>query len=117
MFSWVLLWFFTNIVNPRSAVVRKDKYVETLVGKGASIGANATIICGNMLGDFCFIGAGAVVTRDVPPYALVIGNPGRQVGWISEFGHRLEFNEQGRAKCRESGEEYELSKDAVRKLG
>jgi len=108
---------FTNIVNPRSAVVRKDKYVESLVGKGSSIGANATIICGNILGAFCFIGAGAVVTRDVPPYALVLGNPGRQVGWMSEYGHRLDFNQQGRATCPESGEEYELSNDAVRKLG
>ena len=107
---------FTNIVNPRSAVVRKDRYVETLVGKGATIGANATIICGNQLGAFCFIGAGAVVTGDVPPYALVIGNPGRQAGWMSEYGHRLEFDQNGRATCPESGEEYELSGDMIRKL-
>jgi UDP-2-acetamido-3-amino-2,3-dideoxy-glucuronate N-acetyltransferase len=107
---------FTNIVNPRSAVVRKDQYVKTLVGRGATIGANATIICGNTLGTFSFIGAGAVVTGDVPPYALVIGNPGRQVGWMSEYGHRLEFNETGRGVCPESGEEYELNGGSVRKL-
>ena len=108
---------FTNIVNPRSAVVRKEQYVRTLVGRGASIGANATILCGNTLGAFCFIGAGAVVTRNVPPYALVVGNPARQVGWMSEYGHRLEFNEQGRANCPESGEQYELSGSSVKKLG
>jgi UDP-2-acetamido-3-amino-2,3-dideoxy-glucuronate N-acetyltransferase len=107
---------FTNIVNPRSAVVRNDQYVETLVGRGASIGANATIICGNNLGAFSFIGAGAVVTKDVPPYALVMGNPGRQAGWMSEYGHRLEFNEQGRAVCPESGEKYELDQGSVKKL-
>ena len=107
---------FTNIVNPRSAVVRKDQYVKTLVGRGVTIGANATIICGNTLGAFSFIGAGAVVTRDVPAYALVIGNPGRQVGWMSEYGHRLEFKEGGRGVCPESGEEYELSGGSVRKL-
>ena len=108
---------FTNIVNPRSAVVRKEQYVRTLVGRGASIGANATILCGNTLGAFCFIGAGAVVTRNVPPYALVVGNPARQVGWMSEYGHRLEFNEQGRAACPESGEQYELSGGTIEKLG
>jgi UDP-2-acetamido-3-amino-2,3-dideoxy-glucuronate N-acetyltransferase len=107
---------FTNIVNPRSAVVRKGSYVKTQVGRGASIGANATIICGNTLGEFCFIGAGAVVTRDVPPYALVVGNPGRQVGWMSEYGHRLHFDKQGQAVCPESGERYELKKGAVSKL-
>ena len=107
---------FTNIVNPRSAVVRKGAYVKTHVGRGASIGANATIICGNDLGEFCFIGAGAVVTRDVPPFALVIGNPGRQVGWMSEYGHRLHFDQQGQAVCPESGEKYELKNGAVRKL-
>jgi UDP-2-acetamido-3-amino-2,3-dideoxy-glucuronate N-acetyltransferase len=107
---------FTNIVNPRSAVVRKDKYIKTLVGRGATIGANATIICGNSLGTFSFIGAGAVITRDVPPYALVIGNPGRQVGWMSEYGHRLEFDGNGRGICPESGEEYELYEGSVRKL-
>jgi UDP-2-acetamido-3-amino-2,3-dideoxy-glucuronate N-acetyltransferase len=107
---------FTNIVNPRSAVVRKGAYVKTLVGKGASIGANATIICGNTLGEFCFIGAGAVVTKDVPPYALVVGNPGKQVGWMSEYGHRLHFNEQNLAVCPESGEKYELKNGRVSKV-
>ena len=107
---------FTNIVNPRSAVVRKGAYIKTHVGRGTSIGANATIICGNDLGEFCFIGAGAVVTKDVPPYALVIGNPGRQVGWMSEYGHRLHFDQQGQAVCPESGEKYEFINGAVRKL-
>jgi UDP-2-acetamido-3-amino-2,3-dideoxy-glucuronate N-acetyltransferase len=107
---------FTNIVNPRSAVVRKGEYVKTLVGKGASIGANATIICGNTLGEFCFIGAGAVVTKDVPPYALVVGNPGKQVGWMSEYGHRLHFDEQCFAICPESGEKYELKNGEVSKV-
>ncbi len=107
---------FTNIVNPRSAVVRKGSYVKTLVGKGASIGANATIICGNTLGEFCFIGAGAVVTKDVPPYALVVGNPGKQVGWMSEYGHRLHFNEQNLAVCPERGEKYELKNGEVSKV-
>jgi UDP-2-acetamido-3-amino-2,3-dideoxy-glucuronate N-acetyltransferase len=107
---------FTNIVNPRSAVIRSEQYVKTFVGRGTSIGANATIICGNKLGAFSFIGAGAVVTKDVPPYALVIGNPGRQAGWMSEYGHKLEFNELGRAVCPESGEEYELIQGSVNKL-
>ena len=107
---------FTNIVNPRSAVVRKGSYVKTLVGRGASIGANATIICGNSLGEFCFIGAGAVVTKDVPPYALVVGNPGKQVGWMSEYGHRLHFDDQHLAVCPESGDKYELKNGEVSKL-
>jgi UDP-2-acetamido-3-amino-2,3-dideoxy-glucuronate N-acetyltransferase len=107
---------FTNIVNPRSAVVRKGSYVKTLVGRGASIGANATIICGNTLGEFCFIGAGAVVTKNVPPYALVVGNPGKQVGWMSEYGHRLHFDQQNLAVCPESGEKYELKNGGVSKL-
>jgi UDP-2-acetamido-3-amino-2,3-dideoxy-glucuronate N-acetyltransferase len=107
---------FTNIVNPRSAVVRKGAYVKTLVGKGASIGANATIICGNNLGEFCFIGAGAVVTKDVPAYALVIGNPGKHVGWMSEYGHRLHFNEQNLAVCPESGDNYKLKNGEVSKV-
>jgi len=107
---------FTNIVNPRSAVVRKGSYVKTLVGKGASIGANATIICGNSLGEFCFIGAGAVVTKDVPPYALVVGNPGKQVGWMSEYGHRLHFDDQHLAECPESGDKYELKNGVVSKI-
>jgi UDP-2-acetamido-3-amino-2,3-dideoxy-glucuronate N-acetyltransferase len=107
---------FTNIVNPRSGVIRKDQYVKTLVRKGATIGANATIICGNTLGSYCFIGAGAVVTRDVPSYALVVGNPGKQLGWMSEFGHRLKFDDTNRATCPESGEIYELANERVRKL-
>jgi UDP-2-acetamido-3-amino-2,3-dideoxy-glucuronate N-acetyltransferase len=107
---------FTNIVNPRSAVVRKGAYVKTLVGKGASIGANATIICGNNLGEFCFIGAGAVVTKDVPAYALVVGNPGKHVGWMSEYGHRLHFDEQNLAVCPESGDKYELKNGEVSKV-
>jgi UDP-2-acetamido-3-amino-2,3-dideoxy-glucuronate N-acetyltransferase len=107
---------FTNIVNPRSAVIRKDKYVKTLVRRGATIGANATIICGNTLGEYCFIGAGAVITRDVPPYALIVGNPGKQVGWMSEFGHRLNFDDHNLAVCPESGEKYELVNEIIRKL-
>jgi UDP-2-acetamido-3-amino-2,3-dideoxy-glucuronate N-acetyltransferase len=108
---------FTNVVNPRSAVIRRDKYVRTLVEKGATIGANATIVCGNLIGKFSFIGAGAVVTREVKPYALVVGNPSRQIGWMSEYGHRLEFNADGKAICPESGEEYSLNDDKVTKTG
>lgn len=107
---------FTNIVNPRSAVVRRDQYVKTVVGKGASIGANATIICGNNIGNFAFIGAGAVVTKEVKPYSLVIGNPARHVGWMSEYGHRLEFNDDNIAICPESGEKYRLSGNEVSKI-
>jgi UDP-2-acetamido-3-amino-2,3-dideoxy-glucuronate N-acetyltransferase len=107
---------FTNIVNPRSAVIRKDHYVTTLVKKGATIGANATIICGNTLGEFCFIGAGAVVTRDVPPYALIVGNPGKQVGWMSEYGHRLKFDGNNRAVCPESGQDYRLINESVTRI-
>jgi UDP-2-acetamido-3-amino-2,3-dideoxy-glucuronate N-acetyltransferase len=107
---------FTNIINPRSAVIRKNEYLKTIVRKGASIGANATIVCGNNIGEFSFIGAGAVVTKEVLPYALVVGNPSKQIGWVSEFGHRLEFNEQGFATCKESGEEYKLKDDRVMKL-
>ncbi len=102
---------FTNIVNPRSAVVRKDKYVKTLVQKGASIGANATVVCGNTIGSFAMVGAGAVITKDVSPYALVVGNPAKQIGWVSEYGHRLEFDESGKATCEESGQEYLLEND------
>ena len=108
---------FTNVINPRSAVVRRDQYVRTLVEKGATIGANATIVCGNLIGKFSFIGAGAVVTREVKPYALVVGNPSRQIGWMSEYGHRLEFNEEGLAKCPESGEVYLLKNNKVNKTG
>ena len=107
---------FTNIVNPRSAVVRKDHYVTTLVEKGASIGANSTIICGHTVGRFAFIGAGAVVTKDVKPYALVVGNPARQTGWMSEFGHRLVFGPDAVALCPESGERYRLENGAVSKI-
>ncbi len=107
---------FTNIVNPRSAVIRRGQYVKTLVRHGASIGANATIVCGNEIGEFAFVGAGAVVTRPVPAYALVIGNPARHVGWMSEYGHRLEFNREMIAVCPESGEKYRLENGLVTKL-
>lgn len=105
---------FTNIRNPRSAVIRKDQYVETLVKKGASIGANSTIVCGITIGQFAFIGAGAVVVKDVPDYGLVLGNPARHVGWMSEFGHRLDFKD-GVAVCPESGERYVLKEGKVKK--
>lgn len=107
---------FTNIVNPRSAVVRRGEYVRTIVRKGASIGANATIVCGHDIGEFAFIGAGAVVTKEVPAYALVVGNPARQVGWMSEYGHRLNFDENGTAICPESKETYKLENGKVSKL-
>lgn len=107
---------FTNIVNPRSAINRRDQYIATRVEKGASIGANATIICGNTIGQYAFIGAGTVVTKDVSPYALVVGNPARQVGWMSEYGHPLEFQSNGIAVCKESGQEYELNENEVRKI-
>jgi len=107
---------FTNVINPRSAVVRRGQYTRTTVKRGASIGANATIICGHDIGAFAFIGAGAVVTRDVKPYALIVGNPGRQTGWMSEYGHRLEFDKEGLAVCPESGERYKLENDFVIKI-
>lgn len=107
---------FTNIVNPRSVVIRKDHYVTTIVEKGASIGANSTIICGNKIGRFSFIGAGAVVTKDVKPYALVVGNPAKQTGWMSEFGHKLIFDNKGLAVCPESGERYRLDNGGVSKI-
>lgn len=107
---------FTNVINPRSAIIRKDQYLETIVERGASIGANATIVCGNIIGRYAFIGAGAVVTRDVKPYALVVGNPARQTGWISEFGHKLFFDEKGFAFCTESGERYQLENGVVSKI-
>lgn len=107
---------FTNVVNPRSAVVRRGSYSETIVRKGASIGANATIVCGHDIGEYAFIGAGAVVTRTVPAYALVVGNPARQVGWMSEYGHRLSFDAQGFAFCPESKEKYQLSEGKVKKI-
>lgn len=105
----------TNVINPRSAVSRKDEYKTTLIRKGASIGANATIVCGNTLGRFCFIGAGAVITKDVPDYALIVGNPGRQKGWMSEYGETLIFNEQNLATCKASGAEYILENNAVKR--
>lgn len=107
---------FTNVINPRSAVNRRNEYAKTHVGKGASIGANATIVCGHNIGKYAFIGAGAVVTKHVPDYALVIGNPARQTGWMSEFGHKLEFNPEGIATCKESGEKYKLENGIVTKL-
>ncbi len=102
---------FTNVINPRSAVNRRDQYSKTTVRKGASIGANATIVCGNEIGKFAFIGAGSVVTKTVPDYALVVGNPARQIGWISEYGHRLNFDEKGIAICEESKQKYQLKND------
>ena len=106
---------FTNILNPRSAIIRKDSYVKTLVKKGASIGANATIICGNTIGEYALIGAGTVVTKPVKPYALVVGNPGKQIGWVSEFGHRLEFV-SGKATCPESLKSYELNNNSIKEI-
>jgi UDP-2-acetamido-3-amino-2,3-dideoxy-glucuronate N-acetyltransferase len=107
---------FTNVINPRSAVNRKSQYARTHVGKGATIGANATIVCGHDIGKFAFIGAGAVVTRTVPDYALVVGNPSRQVGWMSEYGHKLEFDKNGEAVCKESGQKYKLENNRVSRL-
>jgi UDP-2-acetamido-3-amino-2,3-dideoxy-glucuronate N-acetyltransferase len=107
---------FTNIVNPRSAIVRKDSYVSTLVEKGASIGANSTIVCGHRIGKYSFIGAGAVVTKEVKPYALVVGNPARQTGWMSEYGHKLQFDDNGYAICPESGEKYRIQDGNVNKV-
>ncbi|MCB9246685.1 MAG: N-acetyltransferase [Flavobacteriales bacterium] len=104
---------FTNVTNPRSAVNRRTAYVETHVGKGATIGANATIVCGNYIGAYAFIGAGAVVTSNVPDYALVVGNPARQIGWMSEYGSRLHFDETGKARCLETGQLYELKNGRV----
>ncbi len=107
---------FTNVINPRSAVNRKNEYAKTHVGKGASIGANATIVCGHNIGQFAFIGAGAVVTKHVPDFALLVGNPARQIGWMSEFGHRLEFDKQGEAVCSESGQKYKLENNSVKRI-
>lgn len=107
---------FTNVVNPRSAVNRKNQYAETLVEKGATIGANSTIVCGHTIGRFAFIGAGAVVTRDVKPYALVVGNPARQTGWMSEYGHKLHFDAEGFAVCPESRDRYLLKDGIVNKI-
>lgn len=107
---------FTNVTNPRSAVIRRGSYEKTRVKKGASIGANATIVCGHDIGEFAFVGAGAVVTKEIPPYALVVGNPSRQIGWMSEYGHRLEFDEKGIAICPESKEKYILKDNKVTKI-
>jgi len=107
---------FTNVINPRSAVNRKDQYLKTYVGKGATIGANATVVCGHNIGAFAFIGAGAVVTKEIPAYALVVGNPSKQIGWMSEFGQRLKFDANGMAICSESGEKYRLSNGVVSKV-
>lgn len=107
---------FTNITNPRSAIIRRDQYVTTIVRRGASIGANATVVCGHEIGAFSLIGAGAVITRDVKPFALVIGNPGRQTGWVSEYGHKLLFDDEGIAVCHESGQKYRLSDNSVTRI-
>ncbi len=107
---------FTNMLNPRSAINRKGQYAKTTVKRGASIGANATIVCGNDIGEFAFIGAGTVVTRDVPAYALVVGNPSRQIGWMSEYGHRLTFDQNGEATCPESKAKYKIEDNKVFKI-
>jgi UDP-2-acetamido-3-amino-2,3-dideoxy-glucuronate N-acetyltransferase len=107
---------FTNVTNPRSGVNRRGQYDKTHVGNGASIGANATIVCGHDIGNFAFIGAGAVVTKNVPAYALLVGNPARQIGWMSEYGHRLQFNSEGIAVCEESNQEYKLENNIVTRI-
>ena len=107
---------FTNVINPRSAVNRKNEYLQTIVNKGASIGANATIVCGNDIGVYAFIGAGAVVTKEIPDFALVVGNPSRQIGWVSEYGHKLNFDENNVATCHESHQKYELKNNSVKRI-
>jgi UDP-2-acetamido-3-amino-2,3-dideoxy-glucuronate N-acetyltransferase len=107
---------FTNVINPRSAINRRGQYLKTFVGKGASIGANATIVCGHDIGPYSFIGAGAVVTKNVQPYALVVGNPAKQIGWVGEYGHRLNFDENNRAICPESQQEYILENNLISKI-
>lgn len=107
---------FTNVINPRSAIVRKEEFKKTVIRKGASIGANATIVCGNNIGEFALIGAGAVITKEVKPYSLVVGNPAKQIGWVSEYGHRLDFDVNRLAVCRESGQEYILSNHFVKRV-
>jgi UDP-2-acetamido-3-amino-2,3-dideoxy-glucuronate N-acetyltransferase len=107
---------FTNVINPRSAIIRKDNFYTTIVEKGASIGANSTIVCGNKIGTYSFVGAGAVVTKEVKPYALVVGNPARQTGWMSEFGHKLIFDNNGFASCPESKERYKIEDGKVSKI-
>lgn len=107
---------FTNVINPRSAIIRKEEYKTTHVRKGASIGANATIVCGNELGSFCLIGAGAVITKPVLPYALMVGNPAKQIGWVSEYGHRLHFDDNNKAICQESKQVYQLINNQVTRV-
>lgn len=107
---------FTNVTNPRSAVNRHSQYAQTRVGKGATIGANSTIVCGHDIGEYAFIGAGAVVTKTIPPYALMVGNPARQIGWMSEYGHRLEFDAEGYAECPESHQKYQLKDNKVTRI-
>jgi UDP-2-acetamido-3-amino-2,3-dideoxy-glucuronate N-acetyltransferase len=107
---------FTNVINPRSAINRKNEYSKTHVGKGASIGANATIVCGHDIGEYAFIGAGAVITKNVPPYSLWVGNPAKQMGWISEYGHRLQFDKDSIAICKESKEKYKLENNRITKI-
>ncbi|BDW92414.1 acyltransferase [Allomuricauda sp. XS_ASV26] len=106
---------FTNVINPRSAINRRDEYMKTIVRKGATIGANATVVCGNDIGEYALIGAGAVVTKAVPPYALLVGNPAKQIGWVSEYGHRLDFDNSGMATCPESNQKYLLENNKVNK--
>ncbi len=107
---------FTNILNPRSAVIRRHEYIETIVKKGATIGANATVVCGNEIGEFALIGAGAVVTKSVLPYSLMVGNPARRIGWVSEYGHRLNFNSDNLAECPESNQKYQLENGRVNRI-
>jgi len=107
---------FTNVINPRSAVIRKKEYLNTIVKKGATIGANSTIVCGNNIGSYAFIGAGSVVISDIPNYALVVGNPSRQIGWVSEYGHKLEFDKEGFAFCIETKQKYRLLKNLVERI-
>jgi UDP-2-acetamido-3-amino-2,3-dideoxy-glucuronate N-acetyltransferase len=107
---------FTNVINPRSAINRRGEYSRTLVKKGASIGANATVVCGNNIGSFALVGAGAVITKDVADYALVVGNPAKQIGWVSEYGHRLNFDADGIALCIESGQTYSLIENEVKRV-
>ena len=107
---------FTNVINPRSAIIRRDQYLTTVVKKGSSIGANATVVCGHTIGEYALIGAGAVITKDVKPFALVVGNPARQTGWVSEYGHKLSFNAEGIAVCPESGQKYKLENNSVTRI-
>ncbi len=108
---------FTNVINPRSFINRKNEFAQTHIGKGATIGANATIVCGNNIGNYAFIGAGAVVTKEISPYSLWVGNPAKQIGWVSEYGHRLHFDKEGIAQCSESKDKYRLIETKVEKIG